>query len=126
MTQGSSNIAETIVHPCTHVSVTEHRKPAAENPQQETSRTLATISLVPNTKPIPFFLKMVRVVDKEEWSVQALRRIDLQPRLQRLVALGYIAAERETCRSGNLRGLSLPNLRSVSWPLSSPEQLPVL
>ena len=48
--------------------------------------------------------------------MQALRRIDLQPRLQCLVALGYIAADRETCRSTILRGLSLPNLRSVSWP----------
>jgi len=58
----------------------------------------------------------VRVVGRGEWSVQALRRIDLQPRLQCLVALGYIAADRETCRSTILRGLSLPNLLSVSWP----------
>jgi hypothetical protein len=61
----------------------------------------------------------VRVVGRGEWSVQALRRIDLQPRLQCLVALGYIAAGRETCRSSILRGLSLPNLRSVSWPTSA-------
>ena len=30
MIQGSSSIAETIVHPCTPASITEHTKPAAE------------------------------------------------------------------------------------------------
>ena len=33
--------------------------------------------------------------------MQALLRIDLQPRLRRLVALGYIAADREKCRNVN-------------------------
>jgi hypothetical protein len=61
----------------------------------------------------------VRVVDREKQSVQALRRIDLQPRLQCLMALGYIAADGETCRSTILRGLSPPNLLSVSWPTSA-------
>ena len=35
----------------------------------------------------------VKVVGRGEWSVQALRRIELQPRLQCLVALGYIHAK---------------------------------
>ena len=50
-----------------------------------------------------------RVLGRGEWSVRALRRIDPQPRLQRVVTLDGVAASRETRRNGNLRGLSMPN-----------------
>ena len=49
--QGSSSIAETIVHPCTPASATERTKPAAENPQQKTRRTQPSVHTeMPTTK----------------------------------------------------------------------------
>ena len=63
----------------------------------------------------------VRVVDKEKWSVRALRRIDPRARLFFLGVLGYIAAD-ETPLPATYVPLSFSQTRQ-SYPRQPPRVL---